>query len=263
MIFDGLISAPIFNGAEDEDIFRPNKNRIFNERRTEGQRYSHILIQRSVFVDSAFNYVIFRHCHFDDCTIVGTVFNNCKFYDCRFTRSTIAETCFSQCIFENVNFIRTVAAHSEFSLSSFVNMHVDSESSFYETYFDSQTDKEDNIRKYFLSTCPAEGSFIGWKKAYDIDNERQVLVKLEIADDAKRSSAFGKKCRCSKARVMGIFTLDGQPLHNVKVHSFYDQAFMYEVGKMVMPVDEFDDDWRDECSSGIHFFISKEDAINY
>lgn len=254
MMFDNLVN----------DLISSNQNCILNECRMEGKRYSHILIQRSVFVASAFNYVTFKHCHFDDCTIVDTVFNNCKFYDCRFTRSTISETCFSQCIFENVNFIRTVAAHSGFENLSFANMHVDSESSFYETYFDSQTDKEDNIRKYFLSTCPAEGSFIGWKKAYDVDNKRQVLVKLEIAEDAKRSSAFGKKCRCSKARVIGVFTLDGQPLHDdVKVRSFYDQAFMYEVGKTVAPVAEFDENWRDECSSGIHFFISKEDAINY
>lgn len=263
MMFDNLISAPTFDGTEDKDIFVPNQNRIINERRIENKCYSCMLIQRPVFIDSAFNDVIFKRCRFDDCTIAGTVFNNCEFYDCRFVRSTISETFFSQCSFNNTDFTRTVVAHSGFENLSFANMHVDSESSFYETYFDPISDNEDNIRKYFLSTCPAEGSFIGWKKAYDVDNNRQVLVKLKIEDDAKRSSAFGKKCRCSKARVMGIFTLDGKQLQDVKVRSFYDKAFMYEVGKTVTPVAEFDDNWSDECSSGIHFFISKEDAINY
>ena len=51
--------------------------------------------------------------------------------------------------------------------------------------------------------CPDAGAFIGWKKA------RDQIVKLEITEDAKRSSATGRKCRCSKARVLEIQNMDG------------------------------------------------------
>ena len=59
------------------------------------------------------------------------------------------------------------------------------------------------IAKFFPICCPEFGEFIGWKKA------NGYIVKLRIADDAKRSSAFGRKCRCSKAFVIGIETPDG------------------------------------------------------
>ena len=51
--------------------------------------------------------------------------------------------------------------------------------------------------------CPSDGSFIGWKKAHDM------IVKLQIPEDAKRSSATGRKCRCDKAVVLAIETLMG------------------------------------------------------
>ena len=48
---------------------------------------------------------------------------------------------------------------------------------------------------YIPLECPSDGAFVGWKKVNNI------LIKLEIPADAKRSSATTKKCRCDKARV--------------------------------------------------------------
>ena len=42
--------------------------------------------------------------------------------------------------------------------------------------------------------CPSDGAFIGWKKAI-LGCGEAVLVKLLIPEDAKRSSATGRKCR--------------------------------------------------------------------
>ena len=36
----------------------------------------------------------------------------------------------------------------------------------------------------------------------------------------------------------------------------------YKVGEIVYP-DSFDEDRWNECSHGIHFFVNKQDAINY
>ena len=36
----------------------------------------------------------------------------------------------------------------------------------------------------------------------------------------------------------------------------------YRVGEMAYP-DSYDEDRWNECSHGIHFFINKQDAINY
>ena len=104
--------------------------------------------------------------------------------------------------------------------------------------------------------CPAEGKFIAWKKVDD-----DFLVKLEIPVDAKRSSATTKKCRCSKALVLDIECMWSGEHTKMVVNDNY-RTCVYEVGKMVYP-DSFDEDRWYECSHGIHFFMNKQDAIDY
>lgn len=41
-----------------------------------------------------------------------------------------------------------------------------------------------------------------------------------------------------------------------------DGGFTYRVGETVVP-DSFDEDRWNECSNGIHFFITKQEAIDY
>lgn len=103
--------------------------------------------------------------------------------------------------------------------------------------------------------CPDTGSFIGFKKAEDC------LVKLRIPEDATRFSATGRKCRCNKAEVLEITSLvDGSKVESVC--SDYDSNFIYTVGKTVK-VDNFDPNRFNECSTGIHFFINRQEAIDY
>ena len=104
--------------------------------------------------------------------------------------------------------------------------------------------------------CPDTGSFIGWKKV------EGKIIKLEIPADAKRCSATSNKCRCDKAKVLEIQTLDGSPSHITKIPSDFDRKFIYEVGKTVSVKDFCDDRWR-ECSQGIHFFINRQSAVEY
>lgn len=111
---------------------------------------------------------------------------------------------------------------------------------------------------YIPMVCPEEGSFIGWKKA----EGSKVIVKLRIPSDAKRSSATTRKCRCSKAEVIAIYNLDGTVAEETFCHSDYDNSFIYEVGKTVEVTDFSEDRW-DECAAGIHFFINRQEAIDY
>ena len=113
---------------------------------------------------------------------------------------------------------------------------------------------------YIPMVCPEEGSFIAWKKAEV--NKDKVIVKLHIPVDAKRSSATTRKCRCSKAEVIAIYNLDGTEAGETTCHSGYDKNFIYEVGKTVEVTDFSENRWC-ECSQGIHFFISRQEAISY
>ena len=103
--------------------------------------------------------------------------------------------------------------------------------------------------------CPEKGSFIGYKKA------GKYIVKLLIPEDAKRSSATTAKCRCSKAKILDIENIETGELTD-KVHSDFNPKFIYKVGEIVY-VDNFDDNRWNECAPGIHFFMNKENAINY
>ena len=124
----------------------------------------------------------------------------------------------------------------------------------------------ENIPTYVCPlVCPEEGSFIGFKKAIifnsDIPDDSHVIVKLKILENAKRSSATTRKCRCSEAEVISITSLDGN--HSLtKAVSTFNPDFMYEVGKIVA-VDNFDENRWNECSTGIHFFITRDEAVNY
>ena len=107
-------------------------------------------------------------------------------------------------------------------------------------------------------SCPSEGAFIGWKKV-----DGYFLVKLQIPEDARRLSATTRKCRCDKALVLDITSLDGEEHYNEVTNNNYNyKKTIYKVGEFVYP-DSFDENRWNECSHGIHFFVNKEDAINY
>ena len=108
--------------------------------------------------------------------------------------------------------------------------------------------------------CPDFGMFIGFKKAYFC--YEPYIVVLEIPEDAKRLSATGRKCRCDKAKVLEIQNLDGSKADVEFVCSNYDSSFQYKVGEIVS-VDDFCEDRWNECSQGIHFFINRQEAVDY
>ena len=104
--------------------------------------------------------------------------------------------------------------------------------------------------------CPDFGIFIGFKKAHDH------IVVLEIPEDARRLSATGRKCRCDKAKVLQIQNLDGSESELTEVVSDFSNNFIYKVGEVVS-VPDFDEDRWNECSTGIHFFINRQEAVEY
>ena len=109
---------------------------------------------------------------------------------------------------------------------------------------------------FFPMACPEKGSFIAFKKA------GCYIIELFIPSNAKRCSATSRKCRCSKAKVISITTSSGDKTNITEVHSNYDPNFIYKLGEYV-EVKNFDDNRWNECSTGIHFFITRQEAVNY
>ena len=174
--------------------------------------------------------------------------------------------------------------NNEFILSYFDRIYIASShfsiNKFNSCTFENSLDlTADDLGVTVNSACPSDGSFIGWKKILSkkdnnpLGSRTYYLIKLEIPEDAKRSSSTSKKCRCDKAKVLEIYEYDsiadkfveykGSVITNIRI-STLDLAYRtnYKVGEYVYP-HLYDDNPLHECSGGIHFFINKQDAIDY
>ena len=107
-----------------------------------------------------------------------------------------------------------------------------------------------DLQKVKTQIVPQSGTFIAYKKL------RGGIAKLEIPESAKRSNApGGRKCRASKAKVLSFIGS-----HEKELRSIWSNTFIYRVGETVVPKDPFCEDWTQECASGIHFYLSLEEA---
>ena len=119
----------------------------------------------------------------------------------------------------------------------------------------SGADLENVIADYkttgFHLACPESGAFDGWKKLRD-----GKIAHIRIPATAKRSSATTRKCRAESAKVIKIYDGDGTSKFG---HSLHNPGFVYRVGETVH-CDEWDADRWNDCSGGIHFFLTRAEA---
>ena len=108
---------------------------------------------------------------------------------------------------------------------------------------------------FYPLQCPEFGAYTAYKKAQGL------IVELEIPADAKRLSATSRKCRASKARVISITDIDGNPAGE-QVASDYDAGFVYIVGETV-EVANFEENRWIECAPGIHHYITRAEAVKH
>jgi len=96
-----------------------------------------------------------------------------------------------------------------------------------------------------------QGEIVGWKKCRE-----GVIVRLTIPREAKRSHAFGRKCRAEFAIVEEVIGAEFAV-------SSHNSTFQYRKGETVRPLNGFYENWQEECAAGIHFFITREEAEAY
>lgn len=203
-----------------------------------------------------FSYASFVMADLRGATLIDVNLRHCDFQDANLIGANLSRCDFQYAFFKDVDLRGADLRGADLSYCDFYGANLDdvlinSSTTFYEANFSGAKNVPD-----IPMICPEEGSFIGWKKA------NGHIIKLEILADAKRSSGTGRKCRCDKARVLAIENLDGTPTELKEVSSDYDNAFIYKVGE-VSKVDNFCEDRFRLCASGIHFFISRQEAVKY
>ena len=173
----------------------------------------------------------FAHADFGDASLIGAYLSHSNLTKADFQGANLAWADLRNCVFDDTDLRDCNFMYANLRGSKYV--------------------------PYIPLQCPSDGAFVGWK---EVNN---VLIKLEIPADAKRSSATTNKCRCDKAKVLGFYNTLGTEELNITelVNNKYEEC-KYVKGEMVYP-DFFDEDRWNECSHGIHFFVNKQDAINY
>lgn len=187
--------------------------------------------------NSYFNRIVF-----DKCTFKGTKFD----YDVKFKRPS-----FKYCKFEN----------SKLGEYRYENL--------YEPEFiNPKYSKSDYFMNDLLTSfcILPEGDLIGYKKIRHFTPKKETssraIVKLFIPKHAKRVSGWNRKCRASEAKV--IYIQDIKTGKFIKEgFSSHDNDFIYKVGEVIKPQIKFDPDPWIECTSGIHFFITRKEAEQY
>jgi uncharacterized protein YjbI with pentapeptide repeats len=96
-----------------------------------------------------------------------------------------------------------------------------------------------------------QGDIIGWKKLAN-----GAIARLLIPHDAKRVNAYSsRKCRAEFVFVTEI-------IGAAEGAGKFDKKTIYKTGVRVSP-DSYNPDARLECSNGIHFFITRQEAEDY
>lgn len=214
----------------------------------------------------------FRLSTWDGIDAHGACFEGCLFINVSFQYCNLRRANFRGCIFYGCSFIDCDLSKAHFSCSSsivagtFVRCDFD-QARFPDLFVPSSIIGSENV-PYIPMVCPDEGELIGYKKAWAVDDGLRypVLITLRIPADARRSSGFGRKCRCDKATVMKMEWLNPGVHFDPNVYiarSIFDEHFIYTEGKEVKPRDGFCTERWDVCSGGIHFFMNKQEAIEY
>lgn len=251
------------------------------------KKLSGLLLEEVIFQGVRFTNGILSNVRFNHCQFKDTSFNDCKLISCMFNRCNTEGMSFFVCQIFNNAFVKTILKnsvwsktniyHSTFKDNNYTSAQFEKTSNFYDTSLDDDAFNIEQamIEPNIVQACPSHGSFIGWKKGLiyatrsdditKIPSPAIALIQLEIPEDAERVGGYlNGKCRCSKAKVLSIRAIhDGKLIDNGIAFSMYgNNKTRYKVGEMVYP-DSFDSNPYAVCSHGIHFFVSKENALRY
>ena len=86
------------------------------------------------------------------------------------------------------------------------------------------------------------------------------IATLKLIKGQTFQSKYFDKCRTDRAVVVEISNIENTEKYQTGISAYYDN-FIYEVGKEVI-ADKYDEN-IDECSNGIHFFLTRKKAENY
>ncbi len=251
-------------------------------------QFQHVDCIKSDFTKANLNYAIFNEALLDDCIFDKTFLNMTSFIESdgdnlsfnsadlictNFTGASCHGVTFGDAYINNVNFSKAFMKDAIFSGATIISTN------FWRANINNAhfvgTKIGDNVNLHTIYNpinvkelpniplvCPEKGSFIGYKIGIcDTLDFHYCLIELEILKTSKRSSGKSRICRCDKAKVLDIIDIKTNK-HIGKCVSYFYRDFEYKVGKISRAVGFDKNRWRD-AADGIHFFMSKQEALDY
>lgn len=214
--------------------------------------------ERLKFVNLEFDNIDFSGCDLSNMVFDLCMFIDCKFENVNFEGSSINDAQLDDCPlkgsnFENASLCRTTMRRCDMTGCNIKG--TDFHSAVLEYAILDGVIQDENT-KWFRLYCPETGPFLAYKKCV---NDR--LVQLLVPADAKRTSATNSACRVSKAKVLTIKSFDyTQEFH--EAWSLAAENFVYPKGEW-LEIPDFNEDRWFESTTGIHVWMTREEAMAY
>lgn len=211
---------------------------VFRECEFKDMDLSGMNLHNMDFTLSSFQNVNLERVNFENCSVENALFDGNSLHGANFQNANMKTAAFRgcdmrECNFKGANLYGAVLEHAKLD--------------------DIQSDE---ATQWFRMHCPETGPILGYKKCV---NDR--VVQLLIPADAKRTSATRSSCRCSKAKVLSIKNFD-ETEEFEEAWSLVDENFVYRKGRWVEVKDFNEDRWMDS-TTGIHFWMNRNEALGY
>ena len=243
-------------GMNPEDLWE------FLRRKKCGEDFSGLDFRGVLFHDMDFSTDDFPAVGFQGCDLSKTIFCECvidgdKFYD--------------------ANFLGAVFVNCDFRDMFLMNGAINNQGRMMRDSFDAYKDFECNTYATIVPPIQMDGEFVGYKilvtgvTEVSFMNSTDMfhainglaIAELVIPADAKRLVFKDDKCRASKVYVKEIRKIGPDGIGECIERGYslmrYGPGTTYTSGE-VLVADGFDDSYV-ECSSGIHFFLTKWEAL--
>ncbi|MBR0373875.1 MAG: pentapeptide repeat-containing protein [Mogibacterium sp.] len=188
---------------------------------------------------------------FENCNLRGTDFSGSKLDHVAFYNNDIRDMKLRGCLARGCSF--------RFQDMTGIDL---SGANIYSSVLEDATNQDkviiDDNTKWYKMRCPEVGqAFIAWKCCTDLR-----VVMMLVPADAKRCMSTLETGRAAKVKVLKITSIDESESFTW-AQSTVDPDFYYEVGKWLEPANGFQEDrWKDS-SPGIHFFLDRQQCVDY
>ena len=221
-----------------------------------GRDFTTIGLRNIIFEPDEERLLDLKGADFRGCDLSSVEFYSCDLQGADFTGADLEGCEFIDCFFGDKSSIKTIMTRdnnirAHVRCGSINDISSEGISHCYNIW---------DIRKP-LDTTGQE--FIGYKIVAAFEEEPVLAIaKLLIPADSRRIVFKEEKCRCEKATVLDIYSIDKKNHYKAARSIMYDKTFLYDLGAEVC-ADSFDEDVSAVCSHGIHFFLTEEEAIEY